>query len=156
MRIVSTSRSMDTLDTRGYSYLRDRTVLPVLFDRCCGAHEAHTSLTVDVARFSGSVPAMEGGFSVREPQGRMGKQGRGGREAIEKQRLAQRVEGFERYEDPGKLTEVSLSPVSRSRPRPRPLTDCAPLAIVRAIGGRPRSRGGALRQGLRGGGAAQP
>ena len=46
---------------------------------------------------------------MREPQGRMGKQGRGGREAIEKQRLAQRVEGFERYEDPGKLTEVSLS-----------------------------------------------
>ena len=50
-----------------------------------------------------------GGFRTREPQGRMGKQGRGGREAIEKQRLAQRVEGFERYEDPGKLTEFEHS-----------------------------------------------
>jgi hypothetical protein len=50
-----------------------------------------------------------GGFKTREPQGRMGKQGRGGRETIEKQRLAQRVEGFERYEDPGKLTEFEHS-----------------------------------------------
>ena len=45
------------------------------------------------------------GFSVREPLGRAGKVGRGGRETVEKARLAQRVEGYERYEDPGRLTE---------------------------------------------------
>ena len=49
------------------------------------------------------------GFKTREPGGRNAKQGRGGREAIEKARLATRVEGFERYEDPGKLTEFEAS-----------------------------------------------
>ena len=32
--------------------------------------------------------AAGGGFKTREPQGRMGKQGRGGRETIEKQRFS--------------------------------------------------------------------
>ena len=52
-----------------------------------------------------NVPVSSGAFKTREPQGRNGQDGRGGREAIEKVRLATRVEGFERYEDPGRLTE---------------------------------------------------
>lgn len=45
------------------------------------------------------------GFNNRAPAGRAGQSGKAGREQIEKIRLAQRREGFERYEDPGRLTE---------------------------------------------------
>ena len=45
------------------------------------------------------------GFNQRMPAGRSQQAGKAGREQIEKIRLAQRREGFERYEDPGRLTE---------------------------------------------------
>ena len=46
-----------------------------------GACRACFSQLANAGRMEGGYA---GGFSTREPQGRMGKQGRGGREAIEK------------------------------------------------------------------------
>jgi len=57
------------------------------------------------------------GFKLRAAGGRAARLQSNDKEALEKQRLAHRCEGFERYEDPGKITEFaenSLGFVSES------------------------------------------